>query len=320
VPAVFTGRPAAPLVCPVVVGRTEDRALLELAVGAVGAGDGRTLAIAGEPGIGKSRLAAELKAGARQRGFVCLEGHCFEQDRAIPYAPLLDLLRAHFADRPAEAVAGGLTAREREVAALIARGKSNRDIAEALVLGPRTVQTHVAHILAKLGCSSRAQVAAWAADQGAGVVRLDDRGHRRRRGAVATGRLARRPAPARQRAGAGHRPRLAPRPARLSHAGHRGLAVLLAARRRRAGTELAAAARREERSGMSFGRLQLHPGMAVVQPLGPALGTVTRVDDETFTVAAPGGEEFQLPYTAVRALLGDQVVVDGSAPEVAAHT
>jgi DNA-binding NarL/FixJ family response regulator len=60
--------------------------------------------------------------------------------------------------------AGGLTAREREVAALIARGHSNRAIAAALVIGERTVQTHIGNIFAKLGCDSRAQVAAWAVE------------------------------------------------------------------------------------------------------------------------------------------------------------
>ena len=61
---------------------------------------------------------------------------------------------------------GGLTQREREVAALIARGKTNREIADALVLGERTVQTHVGHILDKLGFSSRTQIAVWATDRG----------------------------------------------------------------------------------------------------------------------------------------------------------
>lgn len=61
---------------------------------------------------------------------------------------------------------GGLTAREREVAALVARGMSNRAIAEELVVGERTVATHVASILAKLDFSSRAQIAVWATDRG----------------------------------------------------------------------------------------------------------------------------------------------------------
>jgi non-specific serine/threonine protein kinase len=61
---------------------------------------------------------------------------------------------------------GGLTARERQVAALIGRGKSNREIAEDLVVTVRTVEAHVTHILQKLGYRSRTQVAAWAIDRG----------------------------------------------------------------------------------------------------------------------------------------------------------
>lgn len=60
---------------------------------------------------------------------------------------------------------GGLTEREREVAALIARGKSNREIASTLVVHYRTVETHVSHILSKLGFTSRAQIAVWAAER-----------------------------------------------------------------------------------------------------------------------------------------------------------
>jgi DNA-binding CsgD family transcriptional regulator len=59
----------------------------------------------------------------------------------------------------------GLTAREREVAALIAQGKSNRAIAEALVVSERTAETHVGNILNKLHFSSRAQIATWAAEK-----------------------------------------------------------------------------------------------------------------------------------------------------------
>jgi DNA-binding NarL/FixJ family response regulator len=61
---------------------------------------------------------------------------------------------------------GGLTAREQEVAGLIARGHSNRAMAECLVLSERTVEDHVSGILRKLGFSSRAQIAAWATQQG----------------------------------------------------------------------------------------------------------------------------------------------------------
>jgi DNA-binding NarL/FixJ family response regulator len=53
-----------------------------------------------------------------------------------------------------------LTRREREVAALIAKGLTNRQIGERLFIAERTVDTHVGHILARLGCASRSQVAA----------------------------------------------------------------------------------------------------------------------------------------------------------------
>jgi predicted ATPase/DNA-binding CsgD family transcriptional regulator len=55
-----------------------------------------------------------------------------------------------------------LSQRESEVAARIARGLTNRQIAEELVVAESTVATHVVHILAKLGLDSRAQVAVWA--------------------------------------------------------------------------------------------------------------------------------------------------------------
>jgi predicted ATPase/DNA-binding CsgD family transcriptional regulator/Tfp pilus assembly protein PilF len=58
-----------------------------------------------------------------------------------------------------------LTAREREIAALIARGLSNRGIAAELVISPATAARHVANIFTKLGFSSRAQLAAWAAQR-----------------------------------------------------------------------------------------------------------------------------------------------------------
>jgi predicted ATPase/DNA-binding CsgD family transcriptional regulator len=58
-----------------------------------------------------------------------------------------------------------LTPREREIAALIARGLSNKGIAEELVISPATVARHVTNILTKLGFTSRAQIAAWAVNQ-----------------------------------------------------------------------------------------------------------------------------------------------------------
>jgi DNA-binding NarL/FixJ family response regulator len=52
-----------------------------------------------------------------------------------------------------------LTPREREVAALLAEGRTNQEIAEVLVIERGTAANHVAHILHKLGASNRTQVA-----------------------------------------------------------------------------------------------------------------------------------------------------------------
>jgi DNA-binding CsgD family transcriptional regulator len=60
----------------------------------------------------------------------------------------------------------GLTPREREVARFLSDGKSNREIADALVLSERTVENHVGNILMKLGFESRAQIAIWAVEKG----------------------------------------------------------------------------------------------------------------------------------------------------------
>src|SRR6185503_2281415 len=59
----------------------------------------------------------------------------------------------------------GLTRRELEVAALIAQGLTNRLIAAQLVVSEWTIDSHVRHILTKLGFRSRAQVATWAVEQ-----------------------------------------------------------------------------------------------------------------------------------------------------------
>jgi DNA-binding CsgD family transcriptional regulator len=66
----------------------------------------------------------------------------------------------------------GLTAREREVARLVARGSSNRAIADQLIVGERTVESYVGNILTKLGFNSRTQIAAWVVESG--LAEADD--------------------------------------------------------------------------------------------------------------------------------------------------
>jgi predicted ATPase/DNA-binding CsgD family transcriptional regulator len=93
------------------------------------------------------------------------EGRTLGLDDAIGLAraELIELGRSSSdADSPGSVK---LSRREQEVAALLARGASNRQIADTLVIAERTAEMHVSNILAKLGLTARAQVAAWAAEQ-----------------------------------------------------------------------------------------------------------------------------------------------------------
>ncbi len=90
------------------------------------------------------------------------KGRAMTPEQAVEYA----LASTEAAPRKVRSAADLLTAREREVAALVARGLTNRQIAAKLVVTERTAETHVQNILNKLGFTSRAQIAAWAVEQG----------------------------------------------------------------------------------------------------------------------------------------------------------
>lgn len=92
---------------------------------------------------------------------------CLDRGRTLDRGAAIDYglgVKSHAAKRGPDAH-NPLTRREREVAELIAQGLSNKDIAMALVIAQRTAETHVEHILTKLGFSSRAQVASWIGEQ-----------------------------------------------------------------------------------------------------------------------------------------------------------
>ena len=97
---------------------------------------------------------------------VMAEGRQMSLAEAVAYA---------LADEPEETWRGGprrtLTKRELEVATLVARGLTNRGIAAQLYLSVRTVDTHVDHVLTKLGFSTRTQLAAWAYESGLAAER-----------------------------------------------------------------------------------------------------------------------------------------------------
>jgi predicted ATPase/DNA-binding CsgD family transcriptional regulator len=98
------------------------------------------------------------------------QGVAFSTDQAVALAlssrASSDRGSVHAPGRPPSTAApGGLTRREWEIAQLLAEGLSNKEIAARLVIAPRTAETHVEHILTKLGFTSRTQASAWVLDQ-----------------------------------------------------------------------------------------------------------------------------------------------------------
>jgi DNA-binding CsgD family transcriptional regulator/Flp pilus assembly protein TadD len=108
-----------PTVCPIVIGRDDEITVLQRALDQVHGGRGQTILIAGEAGVGKSRLIAAVRTHAEGLRFLYLQGRCFEQDAALPYAPLADLLRLRLADLPPEASAPNALVATPELALLV---------------------------------------------------------------------------------------------------------------------------------------------------------------------------------------------------------
>jgi non-specific serine/threonine protein kinase len=85
---------------------------------------------------------------------------------AMPLVQAVDEALTEPTGSPAKESLGGLTVRERQVAALIAQGLSNRKIAETMVVSVKTIETYVTRILSKLDFDSRVQIATWAVENG----------------------------------------------------------------------------------------------------------------------------------------------------------
>jgi len=133
-----------------------DRAgsLLEQAVtqhGEVGDPFGRARALLA---LGIVRRRARHKRDAREAIGAALGG--FEQ---LGAATWVEKARAELGSIGGRQREEGLTAAERRVAALVAEGQTNREVAAALFLGERTVAGHLTHIYAKLGVRSRTELA-----------------------------------------------------------------------------------------------------------------------------------------------------------------
>jgi predicted ATPase/DNA-binding CsgD family transcriptional regulator len=107
---------------------------------------------------------AAARAALGEQGYAA----AFRRGRQMPLDQVLDdaeHTRRSTRSGQADAGAGSLTSREKEIAGLLAQGLSNKAIAQSLVIAQRTAETHVANVMVKLGLTSRSQVAAWVAEQ-----------------------------------------------------------------------------------------------------------------------------------------------------------
>lgn len=106
------------ITCPVLVGRTASMAVFGSVLERARAGEGATVLVSGEAGVGKSRLLRAAAEQARAEGFLVLQGAGFEADRALPFAPLLDLVRGFAAGTSSAVAAHALSPAGPELLAL----------------------------------------------------------------------------------------------------------------------------------------------------------------------------------------------------------
>lgn len=109
--------------------------------------------------VARTSLADEVFANARGEGRAMLTGQAVEY--ALASDPPPDPVGSFVGPVEADAAPPLLTRRERDVAELVGRGLTNRQIAAELVISTWTASTHVRNILSKLGVARRAQLAAW---------------------------------------------------------------------------------------------------------------------------------------------------------------
>jgi DNA-binding CsgD family transcriptional regulator len=145
-------------------GEAEDAATTSAAAGEAAAGapllSARALLMHGRAlaGSGREREAVEAlkEAESALDGFGArrLQGEAVRELRRLGHR----VVRTAEGD-PAAGPLGALTAREREIAELVAAGRTNREVADQLVLSPRTIEAHLRNIYGKLGVRSRVELA-----------------------------------------------------------------------------------------------------------------------------------------------------------------
>ncbi|MGH7263357.1 MAG: ATP-binding protein, partial [Candidatus Rokuibacteriota bacterium] len=123
------------------VGRQQEVELLRSRLESAARGQGQIVGITGDAGIGKSRLLFEFRQSLADRAIVCLEGHCLSYGRAVPYLPVLDILRASCGITDADSP--GATA------------DKLRAGLEALAMDPRDVSPYLLQLLGLEGGTER---------------------------------------------------------------------------------------------------------------------------------------------------------------------
>lgn len=120
--------------CPVLIGRDEPLSLLEDALLAASRGDSRVIALAGEAGVGKTRMTAELATRAHKLGFDVMWGGCSEAELQLPYLPFVEAVGNWLAERDLAAVAERLGPVRAELAQIfpqLSDGEARRDGGDA---------------------------------------------------------------------------------------------------------------------------------------------------------------------------------------------
>ncbi len=158
-----------------IAGVAAGRGQPERAARLLGAADALRRAIGFQVGphyVRGQQVLADVRARLGEQAFAAASeaGRALSQDEAVAEARAVIAEALGPADRrPSSKGSGspaGLTPRERDVLRLLAGGRSDREIAEVLFVGRRTVETHVANIFAKLGVNARAEAAAVAVRRG----------------------------------------------------------------------------------------------------------------------------------------------------------
>jgi class 3 adenylate cyclase len=148
---------------PVLVGRQGELSELEDALLAANRGDGRFVLLAGEAGIGKTRLARELTRRARKLGCVVLWGSCSEAELSLPYLPFVEAIGNRLGDKDAAAAQAELGPLAAELAQLFPR----------LGEGPASADSDPAQAKLRLFESVVALLEVWACDRCL-LLALDD--------------------------------------------------------------------------------------------------------------------------------------------------